>query len=59
MNTVYTIVVVVFVLSVLGVAAYALFEMSPFAQHADRFRDPKTGKRLGESPHLTRGWPDE
>ena len=59
MNTVSTIVVVFFVLSVLAVAAYALFEMSPFAQHADRFRDPQTGKRLGESPRLTRGWSEE
>jgi hypothetical protein len=59
MNTVSTIVVLLFVLSVLIVTAYTLFELSPFAQHADRFRDPQTGKRLGESPALTRGWPDE
>ena len=52
MNTLYTLIVVVFVISVLAVVAYALFEMSPFARHADRFRDPQTGKRLGESPRL-------
>ena len=52
MNALSTVIVVVFVLSVLAVAAYTLFEMSPFAQHADRFRDPRTGERLGESPRL-------
>ena len=52
MNTLSTVIVVVFVLSVLAVAAYTLFEMSPFAQHADRFRDPRTGERIGESPRL-------
>jgi hypothetical protein len=52
MNSLYTVIVVVFVLSVLAVAAYTLFQMSPFARHADSFRDPQTGKRLGESPRL-------
>ena len=52
MNTVYTVVVVVFVVAVLATAAYALFEMSPFATHKDKFRDPVTGKRMGESPRL-------
>jgi hypothetical protein len=32
--------------------AYALFEMSPFARHSDQFRDPRTGKARGSSPHL-------
>jgi hypothetical protein len=52
MNTLYTAIVLVFVLGVLGTVAYALFEMSPFARHADTFREPLTGKRLGESPRL-------
>lgn len=52
MNTLYTVIVVVFVVSVLAVVAYTLFEMSPFARHADLFRDPLTGKRIGESPRL-------
>ena len=39
----------------LAVVAYSLFEMSPFARHADLFRDPMTGKRIGESP----GWTDD
>jgi hypothetical protein len=52
MQALYTIVVFVFVLAVLGTVAYALFAMSPFARHKDHFRDPRTGKRVGESPHL-------
>ncbi len=52
MNSLFTIIVVFFVVSVLGVAAYTLFEMSPFARHTDRFRDPLTGRRTGESPRL-------
>jgi hypothetical protein len=31
-------------------------ELTPFAHHVDRYRDPRTGKRSFESPHLeTRG----
>jgi hypothetical protein len=41
-----------FVFGVLGVVAYALFEVSPFAHHAESFRDPRTGKRRWESPRL-------
>jgi len=52
MNTVYLVVVMIFVFSVLAVVAYALFEMSPFARHADHYRDPVTLKRIGESPRL-------
>ena len=52
MGTVYTIVVMVFVFGVLACVAYALFEMSPFARHADHYRDPVTHKRIGESPRL-------
>jgi hypothetical protein len=52
MNILFTVVVLAFVLAVLSVVAYALFELSPFAHHADRFRDPRTGKRRWESPHL-------
>jgi hypothetical protein len=33
MNALYTVVVVIFVLSVLSVAGYALFKLSPFARH--------------------------
>jgi len=52
MNTFFAIVVLAFVLAVLAVVAYALFEVSPFAHHVDRFRDPRTGKPLGKSPRL-------
>jgi hypothetical protein len=52
MNTLFTVVVFAFVLAVLAVVAYALFEVSPFARHADQFRDPRTGKRRWDSPHL-------
>ena len=52
MDTVYIVIVVVFVVAVLGAVAYALFEMSPFAKHADHYRDPETHKRVGQSPRL-------
>jgi Na+-transporting methylmalonyl-CoA/oxaloacetate decarboxylase gamma subunit len=52
MNTLFTVVVLAFVLAVLTLVAYALYEVSPFARHAERFRDPRTGKRRWESPHL-------
>jgi hypothetical protein len=47
-----SIAVAVFVLAVWTAVAYALFKMGPFAHHADQFRDPRTGKRIGDSPHL-------
>jgi hypothetical protein len=52
MSTLWIIVTLVFVLAVLGVVAYALYELSPFARHAEQFRDPRTGRRRWESPHL-------
>jgi hypothetical protein len=52
MNTFFTVVAFGFVLAVLAVVAYALFELSPFARHADRFRDLRTGKRRWQSPRL-------
>ena len=45
MNTLFALIVLAFVLAVLGVVAYALFELSPFAHHADQFRDSRSGKR--------------
>ncbi|HWB22870.1 MAG TPA: hypothetical protein VG652_08275 [Gaiellaceae bacterium] len=50
MNAIFTIVVLSFVVTVLGVVAYSLFAMSPFARHTDKFRDPLTGSWLGEGP---------
>jgi hypothetical protein len=52
MNTLFTVVVFAFVLAVLAVAAYALYEVSPLAHHSERFRDSRTGKRKWDSPHL-------
>jgi hypothetical protein len=52
MNTFFTVVSFAFVFGVLALVAYALFEMSPFAHHADQFRDPRTGARRGHSPRL-------
>ena len=52
MVVVFTLIVFAFVVSVLAVVGYALFEISPFATHRDHFRDPRTGERRGESPRL-------
>ena len=52
MNILAISIVIVFVVSVLALAGYALFELSPFAQHADHYRDPNTGKRLPGVPRL-------
>jgi hypothetical protein len=52
MSTLWIIVSLAFVLAVLGVVAYAFYELSPFAHHADQFRDPQTNRRRWESPHL-------
>jgi hypothetical protein len=41
-----------FVFGTLSVVAYALYEVSPFAHHAESFRDARTGKRRWESPRL-------
>jgi hypothetical protein len=46
------IIVFAFVFGVLGVVAYALFELTPFAPHKDRFRDPVTHDRRFDSPRL-------
>ncbi|HZR92071.1 MAG TPA: hypothetical protein VFA44_06635 [Gaiellaceae bacterium] len=42
----------VFVVGVLVWLGYGLFEVSPLARHGDQFRDPRTGRRRWESPHL-------
>jgi len=52
MQIIGTAVVMLFVVAVLAVVGYALFELSPYARHADRYRDPTTGKRIGEPPRL-------
>jgi hypothetical protein len=52
MNTLFAVIVFVFVLSVVAFVAYVLFELSPFAHHKESFRDPRTGKRRWRSPRL-------
>jgi hypothetical protein len=44
-----TVIVMVVVFGILAVVAYALFEVSPFAYHEDRYHEP--GQRQ-QSPHL-------
>jgi hypothetical protein len=44
-----TLIVMAFVVAVLGVVAYALFELSPFAHHRDRYHEPG---RPQQSPRL-------
>jgi hypothetical protein len=51
MNSLFTVLVLAFVVAVLAVVGYALFEMSPFARHAESFRDAR-GRRLWRSPRL-------
>jgi hypothetical protein len=52
MYIMWTTIVFLFVIGVLAVVGWALFEMSPFAHHADRFRDPETGKWTAGSLRL-------
>jgi len=55
MGMVFTIIVLVFVVAVLALVAFALFEMSPFGRHSDRYRDPETHKRRFKAPNLEDG----
>jgi hypothetical protein len=52
MNVLFLLIVIGFVVAVLGVVGYALFELTPLARHVDRYRDPRTGERRLKSPHL-------
>ncbi len=52
MHALMTFIVLAWVVGIGAVIVWALFEMSPFAHHVDRFRDPVTGRKRGESPHL-------
>ena len=52
MNTLLMVVVFAFVFATLGLVAFALFEMSPFARHREQFRDPRTGEFQGRTPRL-------
>jgi hypothetical protein len=52
MHALMIFIVFAFVVVVGAVIVWALFEMSPFAHHVDQFRDPVTGTKRGEGPHL-------
>ena len=51
MNTFFLVIACVFVLAVLALVGYAIFEMTPLARHKDHYRD-ETGKPRFESPRL-------
>jgi len=55
MGMVVTVVAIVFVVVVLGLVAFALFEMSPFGRHKDVYRDPQTHQRRFDPPNLEDG----
>jgi hypothetical protein len=44
--------VMLVVVFVLACVAWTLWELSPFAHHEESYRDPVTGKRRFETPHL-------
>ena len=52
MSIIFLIIVFAFVISVLGVVGFAIFEISPFGHHKDHYRDPETGKTRFDSPRL-------
>ena len=52
MSALWIILTTAFVLVVLAAVVYGLFELSPFGRHLDQFRDPRTGRGRGQSPHL-------
>jgi hypothetical protein len=51
MNTVFLVVGIVFVVSVLALVGYALFELTPLATHSEHYRTD-AGARRFESPRL-------
>jgi hypothetical protein len=44
--------VIAIVFAILAVALFGLFELTPFAHRVNPYRDPRTGKRLWDGPHL-------
>jgi len=44
--------VLVIVFAILVVVFFGLYELTPFAHGSNPYRDPRTGKRRWESPHL-------
>jgi hypothetical protein len=52
MDTLFLVIGVAFVLAVLAIVGYSIFEISPYAHHKDHYRDELTGERRFDSPHL-------
>jgi len=55
MGTLFAIIVMSFVVAVLLVVGFAVFEISPFGRHTDRYRNALTGKRRWDPPNLEDG----
>jgi hypothetical protein len=55
MGTLFTFIVIGFVVAVLLVVGFSLFELSPFGRHRDHYRNPVTGKRRWDPPNLEDG----
>jgi hypothetical protein len=55
MATLFTIIVISFVIAVLLVVGFAVFEISPFGRHTDHYRNALTGKRRWDPPNLEDG----
>ena len=51
MDIFFAVIAFAFVVGVLAVVVFALFELTPFARSSNPLRD-STGRRLWESPHL-------
>jgi Ca2+/H+ antiporter len=54
MGTLFTVAVLSFVVAVLIVVGYALFELSPLGRHKDHYRDAD-GQRRVDPPNLEDG----
>jgi hypothetical protein len=52
MSTFFAVLMFLFVVVVLVFLAIPFFEATPLAHHRDQYRDPRTGKRIGQSPRL-------
>jgi hypothetical protein len=51
MNTFFLVIACVFVLAVLALVGYSIYELTPLARHKDHYRDER-GTRRFESPRL-------
>jgi hypothetical protein len=51
MDTVFLVIVFAFVIAVLLLVAYSIYEVTPLARHKDHYRD-ESGKRRFDSPWL-------